>query len=129
MFNDLQKNKSNQIPFIKANFEQDVFFLLYIIKIELETANISINNKELIDRSPINDEYLKQLSSDTSLKIITTLSEKYKQLMLEYFTEESLSRFISERVLLSLMRTSININNEKLFNNINTNTIDTKKDI
>ncbi|BDH16527.1 MAG: hypothetical protein [Bacteriophage sp.] len=127
MFNDSQKNKSDQIPFIKTNFEQDVFFLLYIIKIELETANLAINNKELIDRSPINDEYLKQLSSDTSLKIITTLSEKYKQLMLEYFTEESLSRFISERVLLSLMRTSININNEKLFNN--TNIADTKKDI
>jgi len=106
---------------VKFNFETDIQFLHFIIDQQLTTTKeyyikpLQSSNTTI----KINDSNFNEIYENLIVGIINMLSPDYYNMLMKYFTPDSLIQFITDTVFTDLLKTCVEIN----FNNLNKNKI------
>lgn len=85
------------------NFDQDIKALLFLIDHKLRFyVEYKLKVKANISRYQLSDTHIKPLIGEIATDIIESIAKDYKSILLYYFTEEALTMFITEKVLMEL---------------------------
>jgi hypothetical protein len=113
-----KNNSSPKLPFpITYDYKKDTEFLYFIMEFYLDNAinriiyplDESIGNIFLLDNTTVN-----QIIEDTILEINSCLNPTYRASLMRYFTEESLTNFITENVMLSIQKVVLDRSKKKI---------------
>ena len=116
---------TNKLP---LDFNNDVVFLMFIITHKLNLATNKLANSEL-EKEFILEKTIKDLITQTSYKVVTTLSESYKETLYKYWKKEELTDFIIDIVTLELTNLSIKLNNGRMDSSKKSNILSRDNDI
>ena len=118
MFGIFKKKKvveEVKLPQQPLNFINDIEFLHHIISVEVERTfrahDYSIDNKY-----PVLKERLAEMSEDTSVRVIASLSDSYITALYRYFNENGLSLYIIGRITDILLEYAHSHNQKILYN-------------
>ena len=117
-------------------FEEDITFLSFIVgfKCKVYTDLVLSPSTELSDTKFLKGNDQEEAVKDIVLSVMHSLSDEYVQLLLKYFSVESLQEYITELVLNTITSTITDLNNRKIKNFVRSAVKDnnitfTKKDI
>lgn len=98
------------------NFSKDIEFFDYLVDSKLKMYELFIMKPLSAKRetTQLNDKVLDELVNDISQEMLASLSEHYKQVLLQYFNEEALETFVTERVFFHIYEQGIMLNMEKI---------------
>jgi len=97
-------------------FEEDIKFLSYIagFKCKVYTDLILSPSTELSETKLLKGTEQEEAVKEIVMSVINSLSDEYIQLLMKYFTLESLKEYIAELVLNQVTSTITQLNNEKM---------------
>jgi len=108
---ELIKNTSNY-----ANFNKDIEFLLFMIEFKISNVQKMIIEPMALthQKSLITDSVINEHITEITTSVLNTINENYKKNLYKYFTEDSLTEFITEVVFQAITTSVIDINGRKI---------------
>jgi hypothetical protein len=98
------------------NFDKDIEFFDYLVTQKLKMYDLFIlqpmNAKR--ETTALNDDTLNNLVNEVSEEMLASFSTVYKNVLLNYFNEEALETFVTERVFFHIYEQGIILNAAKV---------------
>lgn len=102
-----------KLPASPLMFSNDVLCLMFSIKHQLRLSLIILANSEL-NKEFIAERVFKDLATNVAYGVLTDMSEVYKALLLNYWSEEGLHNFVVNIVTMELSNITIKLNNTRM---------------